>query len=57
VIAERTTSAMRHKKSVGEVYSPVPFGFKAVDGRLEQVEQGAKWYAFTVKYLIDRQAA
>jgi site-specific DNA recombinase len=91
VIAERTTSAMRHKKAVGEVYSPIPYGFQAVDGKLQKIESEAqvvaeiiamrnegktlraiasdlnqrgieakrngKWYASTVKYLIERQAA
>lgn len=41
VIAERTKVAMNHKKAAGEVYSPVPFGFRAVEGRLEQVEAEA----------------
>lgn len=41
VIAERTKSAMNHKKSVGDVYSPIPFGFKAIDGKLQQVESEA----------------
>lgn len=41
VIAERTKSAMSHKKQIGEVYSPIPFGFQAIDGRLEQVESEA----------------
>jgi site-specific DNA recombinase len=41
VIAERTKSAMSHKKSVGDVYSPTPFGFQAIDGKLQQVESEA----------------
>ena len=41
VIAERTKSAMNHKKSVGDVYSPTPFGFEAIDGKLQQVESEA----------------
>lgn len=41
VIAERTKSAMNHKKSVGDVYSPTPFGFEAIDGKLLQVESEA----------------
>jgi len=91
VIAERTKSAMSHKKAIGDVYSPVPFGFQAIDGKLEQVEaealvvaeilamrnqgdtlnaiadslnnrgiegkRGGKWFASTVRYLIQRQAA
>lgn len=34
VIAERTTGALAHKKAKREVYSPVPLGFVASDGRL-----------------------
>jgi site-specific DNA recombinase len=34
VIAERTTGALAHKKTKREVYSPVPLGFDACDGRL-----------------------
>jgi site-specific DNA recombinase len=34
VIAERTTGALAHKKAKREVYSPVPLGFVAQDGRL-----------------------
>lgn len=41
VIAERTKSAMNHKKAVGDVYSPIPFGFKAIEGKLQQVESEA----------------
>lgn len=40
-ISERTRDAMRHKKATSEVYSPIPFGFKAVEGRLERVEAEA----------------
>ena len=39
--AERTKDALAFKKAAGEVYSPVPFGFRAVEGRLEQVEAEA----------------
>lgn len=39
--AERTKAALAYKKAAGEVYSPVPFGFQAVEGRLEQVEAEA----------------
>jgi site-specific DNA recombinase len=41
LVAERTKSALGHKKASGEVYSPTPFGFKAIDGKLEQVESEA----------------
>ena len=34
VIAERTSGALAHKKAKREVYSPVPLGFEARDGRL-----------------------
>lgn len=42
LVAERTKSALNHKKACGEVYSPTPFGFKAIEGRLEQVESEAQ---------------
>lgn len=41
VIAERTKSAMNHKKTIGEVYSPTPFGFQAINGKLQKVESEA----------------
>lgn len=41
VISERTTTAMRHKKAQGDVYSPIPFGFEAVNGRLQAVAEEA----------------
>lgn len=34
MIAERTTAALRHKKSHGEVYNHVPYGYVAKDGNL-----------------------
>jgi site-specific DNA recombinase len=34
VIAERTSSALAHKKANREIYSPVPLGFEAREGRL-----------------------
>ena len=34
MIAERTTAALRHKKSHGEVYNHVPYGFAAEAGSL-----------------------
>jgi len=40
-ISERTRAAMAHKKASSEVYSPIPFGFKAVEGKLERVEAEA----------------
>lgn len=90
-VSERTKAALEHKKASGEKYGTVPFGFKEVDSRLEEVKeetaivaeilaarergltlraiaddlnqrgikgkQGGKWYASTVRYLINRQAA
>ena len=35
--AERTRMALAHKRSRGEVYGPVPFGFREVGRRLEAV--------------------
>lgn len=39
VIAERTSGALAHKKARREVYSPVPLGFAAKDGRLLPSEE------------------
>lgn len=33
-VGERTKMALAHKKASGDVYSPTPFGFEAVAGRL-----------------------
>jgi len=41
LIAERTAAALAHKRKKGEVYSPVPFGFREIEGRLEVVEAEA----------------
>lgn len=41
LIKTRTKMALAHKKAIGEVYSPTPFGFQAIEGRLEQVESEA----------------
>lgn len=91
VVSERTTMALAHKKAAGEVYGTVPFGYQAIEGRLEKVQaeaelvaeivkrraggatlqaiadslndrgisgkRGGKWYPYTIKYLIERQAA
>lgn len=40
-IAERTKAALSHKKAKGEKYSPVPFGYKEVKGRLIEVKREA----------------
>lgn len=87
--AERTKMALAHKRAKGEVYGPIPFGFREVEQRLEVVaaeaqivgkvmrmrtagkslaaiagylneqgvvgKQGGRWYASTVRYLIQRQ--
>jgi site-specific DNA recombinase len=36
-IAERTQAALRHKKATGKVYSPLPYGFEAMNGALVEV--------------------
>ena len=91
LIAERTVMALKHKKNKGEVYSTVPFGYSAIEGKLVAVEsealivadilskraagntlteiatylndagiagkKGGRWFASSVSYLINRQAA
>jgi len=39
--AERTTTALKHKKATGQVYSSTPYGFEAIEGRLEKVKAEA----------------
>ena len=41
VIGERTKAALAHKKSIGEKYAPVPFGYKEINKRLEVVKHEA----------------
>jgi site-specific DNA recombinase len=41
-IAERTQSALRHKKATGKVYSPTPYGFEAINGELVRVADEAE---------------
>ena len=48
-IAERTRTALAHKKSVGEVYAPTPFGYEAVEGRLREVKAEARIVAEILK--------
>ncbi len=36
-IGERTRDALRHKRTVGEVYGPTPLGYTVADGRLVEV--------------------
>jgi site-specific DNA recombinase len=91
LIGERTKMALKHKKNTGEVYSPIPFGYSNVDGKLKVVaaealvvaeilskrqsgmtltaiadelnqlgitgKKGGKWFASSVSYTINRQAA
>ena len=41
--AERTTSALQHKKATGQKYTNItPYGFEAIEGRLVQVQQEAE---------------
>jgi site-specific DNA recombinase len=43
LVGERTASALRNKKSNNKKYcNKTPYGFKEVDGRLEQVKQEVK---------------
>lgn len=42
LIAERTSSALQHKKRTGQRYTnQVPYGFEAIEGRLVEVQQEA----------------
>lgn len=41
-IAERTATALQHKKRIGEVYGPVPFGFDAIEGHLIEARDEAR---------------
>lgn len=38
-ISERTKAALAYKKSAGEKYAPVPFGYRELEGRLIEVEK------------------
>ena len=49
VIAERTRTALSHKKAQGEVYAPVPFGFEAIEGRLREVKAEARIVAEVIR--------
>ena len=42
VTGERTKMALAHKKAKGEVYAPTPFGFEAINGRLQEVKEESK---------------
>lgn len=41
-ISERTKTALAHKKSIGEKYAPVPFGYRELEGRLVVVKKEAR---------------
>jgi site-specific DNA recombinase len=41
LVGERTATALQHKKRTGQVYSALPYGFEAIEGRLEQVQAEA----------------
>ncbi len=89
LIAERTTTALSHKKSNLQVYGPIPYGFTRegdalkedshegaviveikiwrreglslrkiaglLNSREERTKKGGKWYASTVKYILDNE--
>lgn len=42
IIGERTKMALTHKKSKGDKYGPVPFGYREVEGRLVEVAKEAR---------------
>lgn len=52
LISERTSSALQHKKRTGQKYSPVPFGYQEIEGRLETVESEA----MVVAEIVSRRA-
>ena len=41
LVSERTKMALAQKKATGEVYSPIPYGFREVEGRLVRVSSEA----------------
>lgn len=53
LIAERTSSALQHKKRTGQKYSPIPFGYQEIEGRLEVIESEAKIVAEIVSRRAD----
>jgi site-specific DNA recombinase len=42
LVGERTSAALAHKKSKGEVYGPTPYGFRAIDGKLVEIPDERK---------------
>lgn len=49
LVGERTKAALQHKKSKGEKYGPVPFGFTEIEGRLVEVRREAKSVAEIIR--------
>lgn len=43
LISERTRDALRHKKSMGEVYNHIPYGYREVGGRLIEDSNEQRW--------------
>lgn len=42
LVSERTKMALTQKKANGEVYSPIPFGYREIEGRLVEVKREAR---------------
>lgn len=53
LIKLRTKTALQHKKRTGQVYSPIPFGYEGIEGRLVEVKHEAKIVA---EILREREA-
>lgn len=47
--SDRIKATLRHKKSVGQKYSPIPFGYADVDGNLVPIESEALIVAKIIK--------
>ena len=45
LVSERTKMALAQKKATGEVYSPTPYGFAEIEGRLVTVKKEARTVA------------
>lgn len=41
LVSERTKMALAQKKATGEVYSPIPYGYREIEGRLVEVSKEA----------------
>lgn len=48
-IGERTKSALAHLKARGEVYGPIPFGYREIEGRLVEVKAEARVVAEIIR--------